>query len=95
MGFNFQKYIVFLSLKIYLFLAKSADPDEMQRHAAFHLGPHCLAKNPFRDFRFSKGLTELLEDNLQVSNELLPQILTQACYYRIITKLFFVGILTL
>ena len=28
----------------------SADPDEMQHSAAFHLGLHCLPKYPFRDF---------------------------------------------
>ena len=29
---------------IALFLAKSADPDEILHSAAFHLGLHCLAK---------------------------------------------------
>ena len=35
-------YDVFLSLKVVLILANSADPDEMQHYAAFHLGLHCL-----------------------------------------------------
>ena len=37
-----------LSLKAALILANSAGPDEMQHHAAFHLGLHCLPKYPFR-----------------------------------------------
>ena len=35
-------YDVFLSLKVVLILANSADPDEMQHSAAFHHGLHCL-----------------------------------------------------
>ena len=35
-------YDVFLSLKVVLILANSADPDEMQHYAAFLLGLHCL-----------------------------------------------------
>ena len=31
-----------------LILANSAEPDEMQHYAAFHLGLHCLSKYPFR-----------------------------------------------
>ena len=42
----FPKYIVFLSLKIEFVLATSADADEMQRYAAFHLGIHCLPTYP-------------------------------------------------
>ena len=34
----------FLSGKIVLILAKSADLDEMLPYAAFHLGLHCLPK---------------------------------------------------
>ena len=38
-------YDVFLSLKVVLILiANSADPDELQHYAAFHLGLHCLPK---------------------------------------------------
>ena len=39
---EFLKYDVFLSLRVVLILANSADPDEMQFCAAFHLGLHCL-----------------------------------------------------
>ena len=38
---------VFLSLNFFLVLANSADPDEMQHYAAFHLGQHCLPNYPF------------------------------------------------
>ena len=31
-------------------VANSADPDEMPHDAAFHLGLHCLPKDPFRVF---------------------------------------------
>ena len=51
----FLNYNVFLSLKFVVILANSADPDEMQHYAAFHLGIHCLAKYPFRDFQYTKG----------------------------------------
>ena len=33
---------------VVLILANTADPDEMQHIAAFHLGLHCLPQNPFR-----------------------------------------------
>ena len=52
----FLNFYVFLSLKDVLILANSADPDEMQHYAAFHLGPHCLPKNLFRNFQYTKGL---------------------------------------
>ena len=42
---------VFLCLKIILILENSADTDEIQHFAAFHLGLHCLPKNPFRGFQ--------------------------------------------
>ena len=32
----------------FLISANSADPDEMQHYAAFHLGLHCLPKYLFR-----------------------------------------------
>ena len=38
----------------YAALTNSADPDEMQYNAAFHLGLHCLPKYPFRGFRYTK-----------------------------------------
>ena len=46
---------VFLSLKVVLILANTADPDEMQHYAAFHLGLHCLPKYQFRGFQYTKG----------------------------------------
>ena len=54
-GQNFLNYDVFLSLKTVLNLANSADPDEMQHNAAFHLGLHCLPKYLLRGFQSSKG----------------------------------------
>ena len=44
-------------MKIDFVLANSADPDEMQHSAAFHLGLHCLPKDPFRGFWSSKVST--------------------------------------
>ena len=41
-GFNFQIKIVFLSQKIILYMANSADLDEMLHYALFHLGFHFL-----------------------------------------------------
>ena len=46
---KFLDYDVFLSLKVVLILANSANPDELQHYAAFHLGLHCLPKYLFRD----------------------------------------------
>ena len=51
-----KDYDVFLTLKVVLIIANSADPDEMQQHyAAFHLGLHCLPEYPFRGFQYTKG----------------------------------------
>ena len=36
-------------------LANSADPDEMQQYAAFHLGLHCLLQCTFSGFEYAKG----------------------------------------
>ena len=36
-------------------LVNSAYPDEMQHHAVFHLGLHCLPKYPFQGFQYTKG----------------------------------------
>ena len=52
----FLNYDVFLSLEIVLILPNSADPDEMQHNAAFHLGLHCLPKCSFMGFPAYKGL---------------------------------------
>ena len=35
-------------MNVVLIIANSADLDEMQHHAAFHLGLHCLPKYLFR-----------------------------------------------
>ena len=45
------------SLKVDLILANSADPDEMQHNAAFHLGLLCLPTYPFRAFEYKKGIS--------------------------------------
>ena len=37
-------FVFILSIKIVLFLANSADPDEMLPYATFHLGLHCMPK---------------------------------------------------
>ena len=39
-----------------LILANSEDPDEMQHHAAFHLGLQCLPKYTFWGFQYTRGL---------------------------------------
>ena len=41
---KFLNDYAFLCLKVLLFLVNTADPDEMQLHAAFHLALHCLPK---------------------------------------------------
>ena len=46
--------VVFLCLKAILILANSADPDEMQHYAAFHLGLHCLPNYLFGGFQNTK-----------------------------------------
>ena len=52
---EFLNHDVFLSLKVVFIMANNADPDEMQLHAAFHQGLHCLPKYPFRGFQYTKG----------------------------------------
>ena len=47
-------YDVFLSLKVVLILVNSADPDDMQHYAAFHMGLHCLPKYPLRGFYYTE-----------------------------------------
>ena len=48
--------MLFLSLKIvFIFIANSADSDEMLPYAAFHLGLHCLPKYLFTDIQNEKG----------------------------------------
>ena len=36
-------------------LCNSADPDEMQHSAVFHLGLHCLPKYHFQVYQYTKG----------------------------------------
>ena len=48
-------YDVFLSLNLVLIIGNSADPDEMQRNAAFHLVQDCLLKYSLGGFQFIKG----------------------------------------
>ena len=45
-----SKNIIFLSLKINLVFANSADTDEKPHYAAFHQGLHCMQKFPFSGF---------------------------------------------
>ena len=54
-GYSFKKYIVIYCLKIFIRFTKSVDLNEMQHHAAFHLGLHCLQKYSFRGFQYTKG----------------------------------------
>ena len=49
-------YDVHLSLDDVLICANSEDPDEMQHHAAFHLGLHYFAILPVTVFPEFKGL---------------------------------------
>ena len=51
-----SNYYVLKSLNVVLFSAKSVGLDEMQHHAAFHLGLHCLSKYPFKGFQYTVGL---------------------------------------
>ena len=48
------RYFIFLSLRFVLILANSADSDEMQHYAAFHLGLHFLQKNTLRVSRIHR-----------------------------------------
>ena len=42
------------SLMFVLIFTNSADPDEMQHYAAFHLGLQCLPEYQFRGFQYTK-----------------------------------------
>ena len=50
-GLEFPKYDVFLTMKIVLMLANSADPDD----DAFHLSLQYLPKCPLTGFQYIKG----------------------------------------
>ena len=52
---KFPNYVAFQSLRIVFILENSADPDEMQYSAAFHLGLHCFSQYPFRGFQQING----------------------------------------
>ena len=58
---EFLNYDVFLSLKVALILANSANSDEMQHYAAFHPGHHCLPKYMFSGFQYTKGQEKTLD----------------------------------
>ena len=49
------KKILYFCLNILLTYINSADLDEMQHYAAFHLGLHCLLKYVFRGSPYTKG----------------------------------------
>ena len=53
-GATYWNYGAYLSLNIVLNLANSADPGEMQHCAAFHLCIHCLPKDLFGGFQYTK-----------------------------------------
>ena len=48
-GYNLKNNMYFFTF------TNSADPDEMQHNAAFHLGLLCLQKSSFRGFPNTKG----------------------------------------
>ena len=52
---EFPTHDVFLCLKIVFISANSADHDEMQHFATFHLGLHCLSKYQLMTSKYSKG----------------------------------------
>ena len=63
--YNFLNDNLDLSLQVVLILANSADSDEMQHYAAFHLGLHCLPKCPFRGFQNTRTQFILGPSNIQ------------------------------
>ena len=62
---------VFLSLKVVLILANTADPDEMQHYAAFHLGLYCLPKYRFRGFQYTKGYSSKIRSTSTISEKVM------------------------
>ena len=56
---------VSLSHKVVFILANSVDPDEMQYHAAIHLGLHCLSEYKFMVFLLIRACT-CMPDSLNV-----------------------------
>ena len=53
--FFFRKAIAFLSLKINIVSANSADSDKIPHYVAFHLGRHCLPKYMLSGFQSTLG----------------------------------------
>ena len=47
--------ISFCPWMLFLILTNSADPDEMQHYAAFHLGLYRLPKFSFKGFQYAMG----------------------------------------
>ena len=62
---------VFFCLKIFFTFTNSADSDEMQHYAAFHLGLHCLQKYLFSGFLNTKDPESKL---LAIATGLFKQI---------------------
>ena len=58
-GYNFPKKVLYLYLRLDFVLANSANPDEMQHYAVFHLGLRCLQKYLFRCFQSLEGKNQL------------------------------------
>ena len=56
--------------KRFLFLANSADPDEMSPYAAFHLGLNYIPKYLFNCAQKEKGLTGRFHFRISVIKEL-------------------------
>ena len=65
-----KEYCIFFCLKIYFTFINSVDPDEMQLHAALHLGLYYLQKCLFRDFENTMGLNRQF---LNLKTSLLPE----------------------
>ena len=72
---------VFLSLKVVLILANSADPDEMPSKVAFHLSLHCLPEYLFNHIQNEKF--KLIPDVNYLS--FLPvKNITQGCIFKLV-----------
>ena len=54
--YNLSEIFSFHSLNMDYVITNSADPDEMTRCVAFHLGLPCSIKHPIRGFWYTKGI---------------------------------------
>ena len=54
-GYNFYKNILYFLSEDRFTLTNSEHPDEMPHFGAVHLGLHCLLKDLFRVFLYTKG----------------------------------------